>query len=359
MLFCISRLHILSLLGFLFFLTASCSTNLEPGTLKPGTFQKNEVPSDTINSFNLKNNVLYAATDKGIFIKHLVKNIKWEYIGLDIKNSEVQDIVFVDENVIFATLNLNYNKIDKYKPDLFKSDDNGKSWKPIEAISITNRGKRNGSPSLIEKSSTKPLKLFGAGIYLSSDYGKTWQNILRGASTTFLRVSHLHPGIIWTGGVHTIFSPYLVKSEDGGKTWVRLGNWNLFNGDATVYDVVLHPENANLVLVGLSGSVAPARIIRKSTDGGQTWKTVLENISAYSLTRSARGSHIIYAGGRNAEGTLFFAASSNFGETWKVISWKDSLSGLYVNDMISVMQNGHEVLYFATNKGIYSYTFEK
>jgi hypothetical protein len=39
--------------------------------------------------------------------------------------------------------------------------------------------------------------------------------------------------------------------------------------------------------------------------------------------------------------------------------FQKKVAPIKVNDMISVMQNCHEVLYFGTNKGIYSYTFAK
>src|SRR5699024_4684956 len=157
-------------------------------------------------------------------------------------------------------------------------------------------------------------------------------------------------------GSDAIFLPSLGKLDDCGNTWESITA--LENVEATVYDVAVHPVDANIILVGFSGGVRPANIVRKSIDGGNTWQTVLKDIGVRTFAHSARNPQIIYVSGRSATSTLFFAVSRDFGDSWERIKLKDETTGIWVNDMISVIQNGHEVLYFGTNKGVFSYTIE-
>jgi hypothetical protein len=55
---------------------------------------------------------------------------------------------------------------------------------------------------------------------------------------------------------------------------------------------------------------------------------------------------------------LFFLATNNFGDTWQTIEHPESPANIYVNDMVSVTEDGQEVIYLGTNKGLYSFTVQ-
>lgn len=122
--------------------------------------------------------------------------------------------------------------------------------------------------------------------------------------------------------------------------------------------VIINQKNAKYLLIGLSGSFMEANVIRKSTDSGETWDTVLEGNGIYTFTQSALDPEIVYASGRNQEGHLFFLASNNFGDTWQTLEHPESPSNIYVNDMVSIMEDNQEVIYLGTNKGLYSFTVD-
>lgn len=50
-----------------------------------------------------------------------------------------------------------------------------------------------------------------------------------------------------------------------------------------------------------------------------------------------------------------FFRSDDFGETWEEKVLGRKLSSVSVNDMISIMIDGMEILYLGTNKGVFSY----
>ncbi|MEX0660899.1 MAG: hypothetical protein WEA58_06595 [Balneolaceae bacterium] len=147
----------------------------------------------------------------------------------------------------------------------------------------------------------------------------------------------------------------MLYRSNNGETWERITILGNEEGtvEATVYDVTISSQNPEHVLAGLG-------IIRKSTNNGETWTTVYNEAGIYTFTRSAGNPEVVYGSGENANGRLVFVASNDFGDTWEMVEFEENVStGLRVNDMVSVLQDGEEVLYFATNKGLYSYRFER
>jgi hypothetical protein len=246
---------------------------------------------------------------------------------------------------------------------IYKSTDQGKTWfdytngyggsQKLEVYSMDALPK---SPSVIFACPASFIN-----VAKSTDGGKSWKSVATSwndppiGSSNFVKIDPYHPNNIWLGGSTGLFYSSLLKSRDGGDTWKRMVG--LYMSGNIVYSLGISSTNSNHLLAGLNGG------IEKSIDGGKTWHPVLKKSAIFAFTHSARNPKIIYASGLNAPsdktGTLFFEVSSDFGNTWKNIEMPDSPTGIYVNDMVSVMQNGNEVLYFGTNKGIYSYTFEK
>jgi hypothetical protein len=175
---------------------------------------------------------------------------------------------------------------------------------------------------------------------------------------SFLYISKHHPNQIWTGGDTEIASPYLAKSMDGGDSWTILNREIEFSTDAVVRDVVVHPDDPERVLAGLTGPVTPANVIRKSSDGGESWETVLEEIGAITLENSLIHPGRVYASGRHPTGNLFVAVSEDFGNSWMFLKHEEGPSFVTINDMAVIVDEGQDVLFFATDKGLFSFRFE-
>jgi photosystem II stability/assembly factor-like uncharacterized protein len=336
----------------------SCTSNpSDPFNPQNGSFDQEQVEAETA-TLNAHDNLLLAGTTEGAFKKQLNNSSDWNQAGLQIDSSTVVDFIIWDEVEMLAAVR--YDSVRQHKPTLFKSNDSGTSW---DTVDVT---KPKGYDyfvvhflELLQSLSSKDIIAYAGTIIQSTDKGKSWSTIYKnGFFSEFLSVSPYHPNQIWTGGWTSIFSPYLAKSEDSGKTWTLL-NENVHAGDANSYDVVLHPNDADQVLVGMGGAVSNVNRIRKSTDGGQNWQNVLQGYNIRTLTHKAQNPEMVYASGINAQGTLFFAASGDFGESWDTVEWEDSPAGVQINDMVSVMEDGREVLYFGTNKGVFSYTFNE
>jgi hypothetical protein len=309
-----------------------------------------------VNRLNLFNRTIYAATQDGMYI---YKNGHFKRAGLKGKN--VIDMIHIGKDTMLAGLgDYHQNAI-----TLFRTTDDGASWKPH----MGNYGGKEGN-TVVNALAINPDNkniLFARGrvnVSRSFDGGQTWKSVMFvwdgiGDGASMLKIDPYNPAVIWAGGAAATKQAMLTKSINNGDNWLHLQRKINVVGEVT--SIAIHPFNDKIVLVGLESPFLPGSIVCKSIDGGQTWHTVLDSTYTLTLARSARDPMTIYASGAKPDPSqLFFSVSPDFGETWKMVIWKDSPSTpIHANDMVSVMQNGHEVLYFGTNKGIYSYTFAK
>ncbi len=269
---------------------------------------------------------------------------------MDLDSSKVVDLVIWSSEELLAAIK--YDEVRTDKPTLFKSIDGGGSWtsmevdKPEELDYFVIRH--------LEKQSENPQTIvaYVGRIVQSEDGGNTWKIIYNDGYSEFLNIGEDHPDHIWTGGQNTIFGPALAKSEDGGETWTKL-NRNIYTGsDGRVMDVILHPSDPDRVLVAMG-------LVRRTNDGGQNWEdTPVQEVFVFTFTHSIRHVGVVYAGGINEDEKVVFAQSPDFGNTWQIVAFEDGPTGIRVNDMEAVETGGREVLYFGTNQGVFSYTFE-
>ncbi len=191
----------------------------------------------------------------------------------------------------------------------------------------------------------------------SVDWGRSWE-VVAGSwengtigTTQFVKIDKNSQDIIWTGGAGSFFTPHLVKSIDGGDEWEFVET--LENAENFVYDISIRGGRSEHLLVAMND------MILKSTDFGGSWDTVYSaSKQFYSFSRSINDPNIIYASGISASGHLFFLASNDFGDTWVLNEFPDGPTNIFVRDMVSANIGGKEVLYFGTNKGVYTFEVE-
>lgn len=161
---------------------------------------------------------------------------------------------------------------------------------------------------------------------------------LKSGSVGDIAVSEADPNVIYAGmgehavrGVMTTFGDGVYKSVDAGQTWTHLG----LDSTRHISDVVIHPDDPNTVFVAAQGAVhgpSPQRGVYKSTDGGQTWKKTLfvdENTGASSLSIDYNNPRILYAATWDHRRTPWTVRSggpgsaiyksTDGGDTWKKI----------------------------------------
>ncbi|MCH2451186.1 MAG: glycoside hydrolase [Gracilimonas sp.] len=330
-----------------------------------GTWENTGLDDHYITALDYSDSYLFVAGKGQLFRKDFSTETA-EWLELDIKinseNSEFGDVLFTSQGVFAVVRNTtDYSELPENYVSLYKSENTGQSWESI-AIELTDMEKPFVLRRIAKQTSSNDLFAdAGSLIFKSTNNGETWFNQidreLVGVSE-FLYISTDHPKQIWTGGWNNIFSPYLVKSEDGGQTWTNLNEEIYFNTDANVYATVVHLGNEKLALIGLGGSVGSANVIRKSEDGGETWITVLEGYNTRVLKNSEIQPNRVYASGRSPQEQLFVAISDDYGDSWEIEIYEESRGSLQTNDMVVTKVNGKETIYFGTNKGVYSLTFE-
>ncbi len=148
----------------------------------------------------------------------------------------------------------------------------------------------------------------GGGVWKTEDAGITWRNVSDGffkvGSIGEIAVCESDNNVIYVGsgehavrGVMTSYGDGVYKSTDGGKTWKNIG----LEKSRHISDIVIHPTNPDIVLVGAQGAVhgpGPDRGVFKSTDGGTTWKKTLfvdDNTGVSSLVMDMTNPRILYA----------------------------------------------------------------
>ncbi|MBT8287863.1 MAG: glycosyl hydrolase [Bacteroidia bacterium] len=151
-------------------------------------------------------------------------------------------------------------------------------------------------------------------------------------------VSESDPNIVYCGmgehavrGVMTSYGDGVYKSTDAGKTWKHIG----LKKTQHISRIVIHPKNPDVVFVAAQGALygpTKDRGIYKSTDGGQTWKKVLfvnelsggvelsmdmnyPDVLYAAMWHHQRKPWVIISGG---EGSGLYK-STDGGETWKTI----------------------------------------
>jgi photosystem II stability/assembly factor-like uncharacterized protein len=118
------------------------------------------------------------------------------------------------------------------------------------------------------------------------------------------------------------------KSEDYGKSWKNMG----LKDSRQIGKIVIDPRNSNVVYVAAEGSVwGPGgdRGLYKTTDGGKTWKKVLEiseNTGVNDIVMDPRNPDVLYASSEQRRRHVFtkigggpetaIYKSVNGGESW-------------------------------------------
>src|ERR1700674_767365 len=178
---------------------------------------------------------------------------------------------------------------------VFTSDARRRSWKHDgphfagQSVYHFLGDARDGRPALFAAVSSN---WFGSDIHRSYDQGRKWQPTrggLRFAEDSGLStkcVWHIRPGrqeepgVVYAG----VDPAGLFKSADGGESWSEVpglnrhptrSRWTPGAGGLIVHTVLLDPENAQRMYVGIS-----AAGVFRSDDGGVTWQPRNRNTRA-------------------------------------------------------------------------------
>jgi len=122
------------------------------------------------------------------------------------------------------------------------------------------------------------------GVWKSTDEGDSWFPIFEkevSSSIGDIAIAPSDKNTIWVGtGESNIFRSShagcgIYKSTDGGKSFTHMGLEN----SNTISRIIIHPENPDIVYVGVSGNEwtpNKERGLYMTTDGGNTWELTLQ-----------------------------------------------------------------------------------
>ena len=146
----------------------------------------------------------------------------------------------------------------------------------------------------------------GGGVFKTTDGGQHWKAIFAhegSASIGSIALAPGNPNLVWVGtGEMNIRNDVLdgaglYLSTDAGKTWKLMG----FKHAGQIGKIVVDPKDSNTVFVSVFGHVwgpNKERGVYKTTDGGKTWKKVLyvnEHTGAIDLVMDAGNPKVLFA----------------------------------------------------------------
>jgi len=178
---------------------------------------------------------------------------------------------------------------------IWKSTDAGNSWKNISD------GYFGGSIGSVAVSASDPNVIYvgggevtvrgnvshGYGIWKSLDAGKTWKysGLKEGQYIPRIRIHPGNPDLIYATVLGHLFEPNrergIYRSADGGKTWEKV---LYISKNAGACDLILDPENPRIIYASTWNirrtpyslkSGGPGSALWKSTDGGDTWSSLI------------------------------------------------------------------------------------
>lgn len=242
-----------------------------------------------------------AALSSQIADEDLIKNMSWRNIGPANMSGRISDIVALDDDFTHVL-------VASASGGVWKSVNAGTTWEPIfdryGSASIGDVAVFQKNPDIIwvgtgEECSRNSVA-WGDGIYKSVDGGKTF--IRMGLETTQVIGRVLthpdDPDVVYAAATGPLWGftgdRGLFKTENGGETWIKLGGGLPNDGRTGAIDLVMHPENPDILYVGFwqrirrpwrFDSGGPNGGIFRTEDGGKTWTKLKQGLPKGDLGR--------------------------------------------------------------------------
>lgn len=289
-------------------------------------------------------------TEKKDTVSSLYNGLKWRSIGPAFSSGRISDIVvnpkdYSEYYVAVASGNI------------WKTTNFGTTFEPIfdkyGAYSIGCLAIDTDNPNIVwagtgENNHQRALG-YGDGVYKSIDGGKNWTNMglkdsrqigkividPRNTNTVFVAAE----GSVWgPGGDRGLY-----KTTDGGKSWKKVLDISVQTG---VNNVIFDPRNPDIMyatseqrrrhtFTKISGG--PESAVYKSNNSGETWEKIMKglpnvDIGGMGLDISPANPEYIYLSVEAADGKSGFFRSTNRGASWEKMS-NQYASGQYFNEI--------------------------
>ena len=215
-----------------------------------------------------RSNVIYAGANTGIYVSE-DKGVSWERMDSLMNDLHVWSIAIdpVDTDVIYAGTR---------PPYVFRSKDGGKNWDklPVEMAMECAIGTPRITALVVDP--VNPRNVWAGveidGVYRSLDTGDSWTKVEDGVGDPDIHGIAVSPGS--PGNVLVSTPREVFASSDVGESWRSLVKTQDFPLSYCRW-VAVKPDQPNVVFAANgSGAYGSTGGIQKSTDGGETWKSM-------------------------------------------------------------------------------------
>ncbi len=195
---------------------------------------------------------------------------------------------------------------------------------------------------------------FGIGILRSTDGGVSWEKSLdwtldQNHGVWAIRIAPSNPQIIYAATTEGVY-----KSTDGGDSWELKHNVIMAN------DLLVHPNDADKVVVGCGNFGSAGKGIYRTTNGGDSWVQINSQLPSgfqgkIQLGMAPSQPDIIYAsignGFSSETGASWLCRSTNFGATWDLRSTIDysQWQGWFSHDVAVSPDDPNEITVIGIN----------
>lgn len=278
--------------------------------------------------------------------KSIVNGLKFRSIGPAYASGRIADIAVnpKDHSEYFVGV---------ASGNLWKTVNNGITFKPvfekygsysIGAIAIDPKNPKVVWTGTGENNHQRALA-YGDGVYKSLDGGKSWKNMGLKDSRQIgkILINPKDTDIVYVAAEGSAWGPGgdrgLYKTTDGGKSWKKVLNISENTGIA---DMVMDPCNPDMIIasseqrrrhVHTKIGGGPETSLYKTTDGGENWRKINKGLpgvdkGGIGLAISPVDPMVVYAMFEAADKMGGFYRSTDQGESWNKMS-SHSSSGQY------------------------------
>ncbi|WP_147303551.1 exo-alpha-sialidase [Rhodohalobacter sp. SW132] len=345
----INRFILLALLSFTSILI-SCGTDAtEP---KQPSFEWNKLGLDglTVNKIEIDGNLLYAATNDGLYRKNIQSTSSFEPVGL--QDNNIEAFLIYSDQILFASV---ANRDTEHEYEIHKSDNRGASWQELES----NFGGNEDGEILSEflRHPSHKDTIYATSNYTiakSGDMGNSWDLIWGewgaiAGPTSAIAINPQRENELWAGGQGPIEDGYLVRLVDEEET----DRWtDLVPNPTTVKEIVFDKQSSQTIFAGYEGA------LMKTNDNGASWQTSIDKHHNFrfffGIAFSNLNPDILFAGGWlkavDDPQSLKLFYSMDKGETWEEEIFENEPYG-GILDMQLITEGDKDRIFIALDGG--------
>ncbi len=241
---------------------------------------------------------------------------------------------------------------------VWKTENNGTTFEPVfdgqksYSIGVVTMDPNNSNVVWVGTGENNHQRVlgYGDGVYKSLDGGKSWKNMGLKDSRQIggIVVDPNNSDIVFVAAEGSVWGPGgdrgLYKTTDGGETWKKVLEISEHTG---VNNIIMDPRDSRVLYatseqrrrhVHTKIGGGPESAIYKSTDGGENWRKLTSglprgDIGGMGIAISPVNPDVIYAIIEAAGNSGGFFRSTNRGESWSKMSSYTS-SGQYYNEIV-------------------------